>query len=163
MGQIWTDATKLARQLYDERRLFLSRIVATSGGFDPLHVGHLRCIQESRRYADRLVVILNGDGFLLRKKGYVFMPQNERAELVAALGAVDDVLIWDDGSQFVHGALAILRPQLFTKGGDRSSPAQIAPEELETCRKIGCRIEYGVGGFEKVQSSSRLASQSAVS
>ena len=51
----------------------LSRpIVATSGGFDPLHIGHLRCILESKKLGQTLVVIVNGDGFLMRKKGYKF-------------------------------------------------------------------------------------------
>lgn len=132
------------------------RIVCTSGGFDPLHIGHVRCIQGCKNYGEILVVIVNGDGFLKRKKGFAFMTAEERMEIIAAIQGVDHVIEWDDGDQFVGGALEIIKPQVFCKGGDRTSPAQMAVSELEVCDRIGCRIKYGVGGFEKVQSSSWL-------
>jgi D-beta-D-heptose 7-phosphate kinase/D-beta-D-heptose 1-phosphate adenosyltransferase len=156
MATIWQDLHQLAQHLSGYRRFQRGYVVATSGGFDCLHVGHLRCILSSRRYGECLVVIVNGDGFLERKKGYVFMPLAERLEIVAAIGGVDHVVGWDDGSQFVAGALQLLKPDVFTKGGDRSSPSDIAPTELAACKEIGCRIEYGVGGRDKVQSSSSL-------
>jgi D-beta-D-heptose 7-phosphate kinase/D-beta-D-heptose 1-phosphate adenosyltransferase len=131
--------------------------VTTSGGFDPMHVGHLRCIQESALIASArnvpLVVIVNGDGFLQRKKGYAFMPEMERAEIIAGARGVDAVVLWDDGTQFVTGALEILRPVVFTKGGDRDSAANVP--EFELCERIGCKVMFGVGGG-KVQSSSDL-------
>ena len=131
--------------------------VVTSGGFDPMHVGHLRCLQESaeiaRQQKVQLVVIVNGDGFLQRKKGYAFMPEAERAEIIAGVAGVDAVVLWDDGTQFVTGALEILRPIVFTKGGDRDSAANVP--EFDLCEKIGCKVMFGVGGG-KVQSSSEL-------
>jgi len=131
--------------------------VTTSGGFDPLHVGHLRCIQESveisRQQKVPLVVIVNGDGFLRRKKGFAFMPEMERAEIIAGIAWVDAVVLWDDGTQFVTGALEILRPIYFTKGGDRDSAANVP--EFDLCEKIGCKVVFNVGGV-KVQSSSDL-------
>jgi D-beta-D-heptose 7-phosphate kinase/D-beta-D-heptose 1-phosphate adenosyltransferase len=131
--------------------------VTTSGGFDPMHVGHLRCIQESALIASArnvpLVVIVNGDGFLQRKKGYAFMPEMERAEIIAGVRGVDAVVLWDDGTQFVTGALEILRPVVFTKGGDRDSAANVP--EFDLCERIGCKVMFGVGGG-KVQSSSDL-------
>lgn len=131
--------------------------VTTSGGFDPLHVGHLRCIQGSvdlaRQNKVPLVVIVNGDGFLTRKKGFAFMPEMERAEIIAGIAGVDAVVIWDDGTQFVTGALDILRPIVFAKGGDRDSAANVP--EFELCEKIGCKVVFGVGGG-KIQSSSDL-------
>ncbi len=131
--------------------------VTTSGGFDPLHVGHLRCIQRSgeiaRSHGVPLVVIVNGDGFLQRKKGFAFMPIEERLEIIAGIAGVDAVVPWDDGTQFVTGALEILRPIIFTKGGDRDS-AQNVPE-FDLCEKIGCKVHFGVGGG-KIQSSSDL-------
>lgn len=131
------------------------QIIATSGGFDPLHIGHVRCIRGSKTRSDEmLVVIVNGDGFLTRKKGKPFMPLAERMEIVDALDGVDFVVPWDDGSPTVIGALEILRPHVFTKGGDRSSADKVP--EVEICKKIGCTILYGVGGTEKVQSSSKL-------
>lgn len=131
------------------------RVVATSGGFDPLHAGHVRCLLEARKLGDRLVVIVNGDGFLQRKKGYVAMPLAERLEMIAAIRGVDAVMAWDDGTQTVCGALEILRPHVFAKGGDRNSPDNVP--EFEVCRRIGCEVKFGVGGYEKANSSQAVA------
>ena len=138
--------------------------VVTSGGFDPMHVGHLRCLQNSAEIARQnkvqLVVIVNGDGFLHRKKGFAFMPEAERAEIIAGIAGVDAVVLWDDGTQFVTGALEILRPIIFTKGGDRDSAANVP--EFDLCEKIGCKVMFGVGGG-KVQSSSDLVKAARLS
>lgn len=132
-------------------------IYVTSGGFDPLHVGHLRCILETTDMADKdggyVIVIVNGDGFLQRKKGGAFMPENERAEIIAGLRGVDAVLIWDDGGQTVTSAIEKLRPDYFTKGGDRAAPEDIP--EWQVCQDVGCKVLFNVGGG-KVQSSSWL-------
>tara|TARA_R100000808_G_C2142285_1_gene150066 strand:+ start:1703 stop:2191 length:489 start_codon:yes stop_codon:yes gene_type:complete len=151
MGTIIEDIHQLANMFEHSSRY----IYATSGGFDPLHVGHLRCIQETvaRAKTDATVVIVNGDGFLERKKGYVFMPHRERMEIIAGIQGVDYVVGWDDGSQTVTGALEILKPNFFAKGGDRSSK-KLVPE-FELCEKIGCEVLYNVGGG-KIQSSSVL-------
>ena len=132
-------------------------IYMTSGGFDPLHVGHVRCILGTTEMADNdggyVVVIVNGDGFLERKKGKPFMRAQERAEIIAGLRGVDAAIIWDDGSQTVIGAIKALRPTFFTKGGDRAEPKDIP--EWDICQKIGCKVIFNVGGG-KVQSSSWL-------
>jgi len=139
-------------------------IYVTSGGFDPMHVGHLRCIQGTVKLANNpdkypskhtgiVVVIVNGDGFLKRKKGYAFMPHEERMEIIAGIEGVDYVVGWDDGSQTVTGAIAIIHPNYFTKGGDRVD-ADTVPE-FKLCSDIGCKVIFNVGG-EKVQSSSEL-------
>jgi D-beta-D-heptose 7-phosphate kinase/D-beta-D-heptose 1-phosphate adenosyltransferase len=131
--------------------------VVTSGGFDPLHIGHLRCIQESARIArqlwGQLIVIVNGDGFLRRKKGKPFMNHSERMEIVAGLRGVTYVVGWDDGSQTVTGAIEKLQPYIFTKGGDRNERAVVP--EFEICEQLGCQVLFGVGGG-KIQSSSEL-------
>ena len=81
------------------------------------------------------------------------MPEMERAEIIAGVRGVDAVVLWDDGSQFVTGALEILRPVIFTKGGDRDTAANVP--EFDLCEKIGCKVMFGVGGG-KIQSSSDL-------
>lgn len=151
MGIIWNDIYDLSL-LSNQNKV----IVVTSGGFDPLHVGHVRCIRESAKLGDILVVIVNGDGFLRRKKGFVFMPEKERMEIIANIEGVSHVVCWDDGSQFVDGALKIIKPNIFTKGGDRSFQENIAKEEIEICKILRCSIKYGVGGYDKIQSSSLL-------
>ncbi len=146
---------RLIKELEDFRDSH--KIVMTSGGFDPLHIGHIRCIQESAAIATPhgvLVVIVNGDGFLTRKKGKPFMLHQERMEIIDALRGVDFVTGWDDGSQTVVGALELLKPNVFTKGGDRSTANRVP--EVDVCERIGCRISYGVGGTDKIQSSSDL-------
>lgn len=132
-------------------------LVSTSGAYDPCHRGHLQCIHGSALLKGDnglFVVIVNGDGFLMRKKGYVFMPLEERMELVASLRGIDYVVPWDDGSQFVTGAIEIMRPNIFAKGGDRSTAENVP--EYDTCVKVGCHVVFGIGGAEKVQSSSDL-------
>ena len=132
-------------------------IYVTSGGFDPMHVGHMRCILATTDMADDdggfVIVIVNGDGFLQRKKGGAFMPEDERAELTAGIRGVDAVLIWDDGSQTVIEAIRKIKPDYFTKGGDRTSAENIP--EWEVCQEVGCKVLLNMGGG-KVQSSSWL-------
>lgn len=145
--------------LKNQAEVFNEKLVVTSGGFDPLHVGHLRCLIDSADIArkmsvkTKLAVIVNGDNFLLRKKGYAFMPESERIEIISNINGVDYVVPWDDGTQNVIGALNVLKPIVFTKGGDRNLPEEIP--ELETCNAIKCRVIVGVGGG-KIQSSSNL-------
>jgi len=135
------------------------KLIVTSGGFDPMHVGHLRCLIESADLARRsgpkfkLAVIVNGDGFLMRKKGFAFMPEPERLEIIAGVRGVDYVVPWDDGGQTVTGALEILQPFAFTKGGDRDAAANVP--EFDLCEKMGTRVIFNVGGG-KIQSSSDL-------
>jgi len=122
------------------------KLGVTSGGFDPLHVGHVRLITESARLCSHLIVLVNADTFLLNKKGYVFMNENERAEIVHSIGGVDDVIIWQDiETQNVAKAIKLLQPHIFCKGGDRTEETMDVEEKL-TCKIVGCKIIYGVGG-----------------
>jgi cytidyltransferase-like protein len=156
MGQMWYDLNNLVNFFRDIRREHRFRLVCASGGFDPLHTGHCRHLQAAETLGDCLVVILNSDQWLVRKKGYALMCVAERMEVVSSLQGVAHVTWYDDGTPSVAGALLQLAPDVFAKGGDRRGPADMHPDELEVCKQLGCRIEYGVGGTDKVQSSSRL-------
>lgn len=134
-----------------------SYTIAASGGFDPLHVGHVRYLKDARRHGSTLVVIVNGDGFLERKKGRAFMPLADRMEIVNALACVDYVCAWE--ADTVEGALEILRPRAFAKGGDRTGPENIP--EWETCQRLGIRVILGAGGGKERSSSEMLAAWEA--
>ena len=145
--------------LRDHADIYNERLIVTSGGFDPMHVGHLRCLIESAALAKKvggrtkLAVIVNGDGFLLRKKGYAFMPEAERLEIIAGVNGVDYVVPWDDGGQTVTEALRVLKPFAFTKGGDRDAASNVP--EFDLCESMGTQVIFNVGGG-KIQSSSDL-------
>lgn len=135
-------------------------VVAVSGGFDPVHPGHIRLFQDAKSLGTKLVVILNNDNWLRKKKGYVFMTEKERAEVIKALKPVDDVLITshkantDDMS--VNEALKRLKPNIFANGGDR---VKKNVPEVAVCEAIGCKMIFNVGQGGKVQSSSALVDQ----
>jgi len=127
--------------------------VAISGGFDPVHIGHIKLIKAARKLGDKLVVILNNDNFLLKKKGFVFMPLRERKEILESITGVDEVFISHDKDLTVCKALSQIKPDIFANGGDRLSEIDIP--ERETCKRINCKMIFGVGG-RKIQSSSWL-------
>lgn len=132
--------------------------VAVSGGFDPIHIGHVRMFKAARRLGDKLVVIINNDNWLRDKKGYAFMPARERAELIKAFPFVDKVVITDhkrhDPDRSVCRTLTKLRPAVFGNGGDRRGTADIP--EAALCEKLGIRMIFNLGKGGKVQSSSWL-------
>ena len=127
------------------------KVVAVSGGFDPLHKGHIEHLREARKLGDKLVVILNKDQFLLKKKGSVFMPYEDRREILRSLGFVDDVIPCIDEDETVCRTLKQLKPNIFAKGGDRFSDEI---PEAKICRELGIRIIDNLG--KKLQSSSNL-------
>lgn len=133
-----------------------ARWVAVSGGFDPVHVGHVRLFKRARKLGDRLIVILNNDNWLRDKKGYAFMPQEERKEILRAFECVDRVVLTshrrNDPDRSVVRELKGLKPALFANGGDRKR--KNTPEQ-EICHELGIEAVFGVGGG-KVQSSSWL-------
>ncbi|MBI5456395.1 adenylyltransferase/cytidyltransferase family protein [Candidatus Kaiserbacteria bacterium] len=133
------------------------RWVAVSGGFDPIHIGHVRMMQAAKKLGDKLVVILNNDNWLRAKKGFVFMPQKERKELIEALAPVDRVVYTKHSKNpkdmSVARELAELRPTVFANGGDRK-PGNLRPIEAVVCERIGCKEVLNVGRGGKVQSSS---------
>lgn len=161
-GKIFDSVEDFMKEYGDEYHKSKIPIITTSGGFDPVHVGHLRCIQGTNKIAVEMngvsVIIVNSDGFLVRKKGRPFMNHQERMEIIAGIEGVDFVVGWDDGTQTVTGALERLKPAVFAKGGDRSDADKVP--EFILCEQIGCEVRFGVGGREKVQSSSDLIAAS---
>jgi cytidyltransferase-like protein len=136
-----------------------NKTVAISGGFDPLHIGHIRLIREAKKLGDKLLVILNNDNWLKKKKGFVFMREIERKEILEALKEVDEVMISfhsrNPSDMSVSLELAKIRPMIFANGGDRKSESDIP--ETAVCRKENIRMIFNVGKGGKMQSSSLLA------
>lgn len=145
------------------RRASKRVVVAVSGGFDPVHFGHIRLMREARKLGTELVVILNNDNWLKAKKGFVFMGQKERKEILEALDCVDRVEVTrhkpHDTDRSVVKDLARIRPDIFANGGDRKTLADIP--EVAACRKYGIEMIFGVGRGGKVQSSSWLTGKIA--
>ncbi len=127
-------------------------VVAVSGGFDPVHIGHIRYLKEAKKLGDKLLVILNSDDFLIRKKGKPFMVFAERKEILEAIRWVDEVVPSVDNDQTVCQSLRYYQPDIFAKGGDRTMSN--IPEK-DTCTELGIKMVFGVGGA-KIQSSSWL-------
>ena len=135
------------------------RWVAVSGGFDPLHIGHVRMFKTARKMGDKLVVILNNDNWLMAKKGHAFMPERERAEILREFPFVDRVVITNhkkgDADMSVVRELKRLKPAIFANGGDRKPDGDPVPE-VAVCRELDIRMVYNVGRGGKIQSSSWL-------
>ena len=139
------------------------KVVAISGGFDPVHIGHIDLMQRAKALGDRLVVIINNDNWLKKKKGFAFMSQDERAGILRAIKYVDDVIITshpeNPTDMSVCAELEKLHPDIFANGGDRDKndasqkTSSLNPEQI-LCQKLGIELVFNLG--EKVQSSSEL-------
>jgi len=133
--------------------------VTVSGGFDPTHFGHVRLFQDAKKLGDKLIIILNNDNWLRAKKGYVFMPEKERKEILEAFGDVDKVVLTKHSKNpkdmSVCKELLKIKPHIFANGGDRY-PKNIPSPEIKTCKAINCKLVYNIGKGGKVQSSSWL-------
>ena len=129
--------------------------VAVSGGFDPVHIGHVELMERAKKLGDRLVVIINNDNWLVAKKGFAFMAENERAAIIKALRHVDDVMITNHPASptdmSVCAELEELRPNIFANGGDRKHDNI---PEYQLCDKLGIKMVFNLG--DKIQSSSEL-------
>ena len=131
--------------------------IAVSGGFDPVHIGHLEMLKQAKEIGDYLIVILNSDKFLLEKKGFVFMPFKERKEILLGFGCVDKVVKCVDKDNTVCETLKMLKLKneidIFANGGDRKNISDIP--EHKVCNEMGIKMVFDIGGG-KIQSSSDL-------
>ncbi len=130
-----------------------------SGGFDPVHIGHVRMFNEAKKLGDELVVVINNDNWLKLKKGYVFMPETERKEIIEAFHAVDKVVLTNHQKNTkdisVVECLRSINPHIFANGGDRKPDGDPVPEVI-VCEELGIKMAYNVGHGGKVRSSSEL-------
>lgn len=151
------DKKKIIINKKPTKKIKKEKIVAVSGGFDPVHIGHIRMFNEAKAYGDKLIVILNNDNWLRKKKGKEFMPEHERKEIIEAFESVDEVVITEHSvnaeDMSVCNELKKIKPHIFANGGDRH--ADNVPEVV-VCKDINCVMVYGVGKGGKVQSSSWL-------
>jgi len=134
------------------------KTVIVSGGFDPLHEGHIELLARAKMLGDRLVVLLNSDEWLIRKKGYCFMPWDSRAAVLRAMKPVDYVEAVDDSDGSVlpclimmDGRMSDIDKLIFANGGDRG---QENTPELNFCFANDIGMEFGLG--QKIRSSSGL-------
>ena len=136
--------------------MFVEKLSLVTGGFDPIHSGHIRYFKEARAFTDYLVVGLNGDPWLTRKKGQYFQSWKERADIVRHLDMVDAVISWDDSDESACGAIAkcleISDKVIFCNGGDRARDN--TPEFDKYKNNDRVKFEWSVGGTEKMNSSS---------
>jgi len=139
------------------------KLAIVSGGFDPLHVGHLELIEKSKSISDDVLAIINTDEFLTNKKGKPFMPFVERIKIVQALKPIAFTFKSIDKDQTVCESIKSVYNKhkdqydeiIFCNGGDRTSGANTPEHKL--CEKIGVQLVYGLG--DKIQSSSWLTQE----
>lgn len=139
-------------------------IKVVSGGFDPVHTGHIRMFEEASNGADMLVVLVNSDQWLTNKKGKPFMPISERLAVVRAMGCVGlalEIPGYDENDRTAISGLDIIRSRfpnddiIFCNGGDRGNTNT---PEADWCAEHNIKCEYGVGGEDKANSSSTILS-----
>ena len=130
------------------------KIAVVSGGFDPIHSGHIDYISEAKENADYLIVALNSDHWLSKKKGRPFMEFSERKQILESIKYVDEVIDFDDTDGSCINALEKIKATyldasiFFCNGGDRSEK-NIPEKNVE-----GIKFIFGVGGTNKKNSSS---------
>ncbi|MDA9356727.1 adenylyltransferase/cytidyltransferase family protein [Flavobacteriaceae bacterium] len=129
----------------------MGKVVAVSGYFDPIHIGHLDYLEMSKKLGDKLVVIVNNNNQCILKKGKPFMDENDRVRIVAALGIVDEVFLSIDCDKTVCKSLEAIKPDIFANGGDRATSE--IPESI-ICNNHNIEMIDGLG--DKIRSSSLL-------
>ena len=132
--------------------------IAMSGGFDPPHIGHYKMFEAAYFYKkdpsneNTIIIILNSDSWLMRKKGYIFMPYEEREFILSCCKYSNFIITANDADDTVVNTLRLLKPDIFANGGDRTKNNT---PEMELCNELGIEMIWNLGG-EKIQSSSEL-------
>lgn len=135
------------------------KVVLVTGGFDPLHSGHIEYFNSAKELGDRLIVGINSDSWLVQKKGHNFMPLTERVTIVKNIKSVDEVILFDDTDGTAVDAIKKVRHLyptstiIFANGGDRTH--NNIPEM--NCRIDNVNFMFAVGGDKKNSSSQLLA------
>tara|TARA_B100001113_G_scaffold148211_1_gene121579 strand:- start:640 stop:1098 length:459 start_codon:yes stop_codon:yes gene_type:complete len=136
--------------------MFCDRLSLVTGGFDPIHSGHLQYFKRAKDLSNYLVVGLNGDPWLKRKKGQYFQSWTERADIIRHLDMVDAVISWNDKDNSACGAIAkcleISTEVVFCNGGDRGKTNTPEFDRYKDDPRV--RFEFGIGGTDKMNSSS---------
>ena len=136
--------------------MFFEKISLVTGGFDPIHSGHISYFKRAKDLSNYLIVGLNTEEWLTRKKGQYFQCWTERADIVRHLNMVDAVVSWDDADDSACGAiekcLDIADKVIFCNGGDRQKENTPELERFKDNSRVV--FEWGVGGDDKMNSSS---------
>mgnify|MGYP001418678671 FL=1 len=136
--------------------MFFKKVSLVTGGFDPIHSGHISYFERAKDLSNYLVVGINTNEWLTRKKGQYFLPWIERAEIIRHLDMVDAVISWDDSDDSALGAIAkcleISETVVFCNGGDRTKTN--IPEAMGYADDPRVQFQYGTGGEDKMNSSS---------
>ena len=138
------------------------RASIVSGYFNPLHPGHLDLFEAARARTGYLIVIVNNDLQQVGKKGRVIQAENDRLRIVRALRVVDAAYLAVEEGPGMDGSLDVVRAYFpdteleFCNGGDRTDLDALPSEEVAAARRNDITLRYGVGGFDKVDSSTRI-------
>ena len=137
--------------------MFYEKVSLVTGGFDPIHSGHISYFSRAKDFSDFLVVGLNTEEWLTKKKGQYFQSWKERAEIISHLTMVDAVItVPDDDEGSACGAIAkcleIADTVIFCNGGDRGKSN--TPETDKYGEDPRVQFEFGIGGDDKMNSSS---------
>lgn len=155
---------RIIKKISKKNKYRKKKIVMVSGGFDPMHIGHIRYMQEAKKLGDYLIVVINNDNWLRAKKGKEFMSQNDRKEILEAFNFVDEVIISNhkinmDYSNPIQRSVCeeikMIKPHIFANGGDRHPDGDPIPE-VTVCEELGIKIVYNIGEGGKVRSSSEM-------
>ncbi len=120
--------------------MFFEKVSLVTGGFDPIHSGHISYFKRAKDLSNYLIVGLNTEEWLIRKKGQYFQSWKERAEIIRHLNMVDAVISWDDTDDSARGAirkcLEISKEVIFCNGGDRGSSTLPKSWDLLTMKEL---------------------------